>query len=57
MQRAGWSKTLGIGLLIGLVDSIFMTLAMMVLCYGLGITTGVKEVLLHAADGYGYRRA
>ena len=36
MQRVGWLKTIGVGLLIGLVASIVMTLAMMALRYGLG---------------------
>ena len=44
MQREGWSKTIGIGLLIGLVASIFMTLAMMALHYGLGIATPAELV-------------
>ena len=44
MQREGWPKTIGIGLLIGLVASIFMTLAMMALRYGLGIATPAELV-------------
>ena len=44
MQRKGWLKTIGIGLLIGLVASIFMTSAMMALRYGLGTATPAELV-------------
>jgi DMSO/TMAO reductase YedYZ molybdopterin-dependent catalytic subunit len=44
MQSEGWPKTLGVGLLIGVVASIFMTLAMMVLRYSLGVATPAELV-------------
>jgi hypothetical protein len=44
MQPEGWLRTIGIGLLIGLVASSFMTLAMMALRYGLGLATPAELV-------------
>jgi hypothetical protein len=44
MQHEGWPKTLGVGLLIGVVASIVMALAMVALRYGLGIATPAELV-------------
>ena len=44
MQREGWLKTIGVGLLSGLVAFICMTTAMMGLRYGLGIATPAELV-------------
>jgi hypothetical protein len=49
MQSEGWPKTLGIGLLRGLVAFTFMTRVMMALRYGLGVATPV----VRATDGTG----
>jgi hypothetical protein len=44
MHSEGWPKTLSVGLLIGLVASILMTLAMLALRYGLGVATPAELV-------------
>ena len=44
MQREGWLKTIGVGLLSGLMAFICMTTAMMGMRYGLGIATPAELV-------------